>query len=57
MENHFEGWFYCWYLSKLQKVIAILRNKKIFLIIKLSRRALSAAYGSGEGTERAAANI
>lgn len=26
MENHFEGWFYCWYLSKLQKVIAILRN-------------------------------
>ena len=25
MENHFEGWFYCWYLSKLQKV-AILRN-------------------------------
>ena len=26
MENHFEGWFYCWYLSKLQKVIAIPRN-------------------------------
>ena len=65
MENHFEGWFYCWYLSKLQKVIAILRNivrhldkyEGFFLIIKLSRRALSAAYGSGEGTERAAANI